>query len=565
MQETKQAKQIKNHYEILKNDRRIIDKIRQEIAEYVLPLRENFDPEVPDSVVNGLVKAKKIYDGTAMSALNIAADGFHGYMISPAMRWFTPKLPSRLKFLEKISEVRLWLQDYTDALYTELSNSNFYQEMRMFLRDGLSVSPGAIYIDEDIANDRLVFHAMHPNEIYITEDNHGCVDTVFRHVWLTARQAVERFGLDVLSHQIKQSYENNPFKKFEFIHAVYPREEYDARKVDAINMPYKSCWLEKFGKQIVRESGFGMFPFLIWRYMHNNRNPYGCTPATYAIPEIKRLNIISKSVAGAAQLTTEPPYNVPVEMKGKEKIVPNGINYYGSDFNRRIYPLNTGINYPLSINHEDNIRQSIREHYHVDFFNMLSQLQRQITATEALEIAGEKALIIGAAVSSLTMVLDHGIDYVAYLGTRAGRIPLPPDVVMMYAGGQRIDIEYNGLLAQIQRRIFETMGITRGLTVAAPLIETFPEAGDVINADASVRKILISNGYPEDALATDEQIQQKRQARAQAQMAELQKQEQESMSDVLKKLSQAAKNAGVDFNALMQNAGIANQAQDMMQ
>lgn len=559
------AKEIKNYYEMLKNDRRIIDKIRQEIAEYVLPLRENFDPEVPDSVVNGLVKAKKIYDGTAMSALNIAADGFHGYMISPAMRWFTPKLPSRLKFLEKISEVRVWLQDYTESLYTEFSNSNFYQEMRMFLRDGLSVSPGSLYIDDDIYNDRVSFRALHPNEVFIAENSRGVPDTMYRHIWLTAQQAVERFGLEVLSLPIKQAHKNNPFRKFEFIHAVSRRSDYDGRKIDALNMPYKSCWLEKNGKQIVRESGFEMFPYMIWRYMYNNRNPYGDTPATYALPEIKRLNIISKSVAGAAQLTTEPPYNVPVEMKGKERIVPNGINYYGSDFNRRIYPLNTGINFPLSIDHEEKIREILRTHYHVDFFSMLSQLQRQITATEAIEIAGEKALVIGAAVSSLTTVLDQIIDYVAYLGTMAGRVPAPPDVVMMYAGGQRIDIEYNGLLAQIQRRIFETMGITRGLAVAAPLIQTFPEAGDVINADASVRKLLISNGYPEEALATEEQIQEKRNARAQAHMAELQKQDQERMSDVLKKLAQAAKNAGIDFRELMQNAGMGNQMQEMMQ
>lgn len=557
MVEEEKAKEIKREYDQLKQDRQVIDQLRQEIAEYILPLREDFrDVEVASNSIQSLKKGKNIYDGTAVSALNLAADGFHGYMISPAMKWFLLKLPSKMKFLEKLPEVRTWMQDVTEAMYAEFQNSNFYSEMRVFLRDGLSVSPGALFIEDDMSKGRVCFNALHPNEVYLAEDIHRNVDKVIRHVWYTARQAVQMFGKDKLSLSIQNSFENNPFQRFEFLHSVSPREDFDTRKIDAINKPYKSVWIEKGGKVVLRESGFDMFPYMVWRYALNSRNPYGDTPATFALPEVKRLNIISKSVAGAAQLTVEPPYNIPAEMKGKVRLTPHGMNYYGSDANRRIYPINTGINFPIALDREEQIRSLIKDHWHVDFFMMLAQAEREMTATQAAEIIGEKALVLGAATVSLTTALDNIIDYVAYLGMKAGRIPEPPDVVKMFAGGERIDIVYTGTLAQAQRRLFETLGITRSLEMVAPIIGMYIDAGDVINADESVRKILISNGYPQDALNTDEQIAQKRQARADAQGVEAQKQDQERMSEVLKKLSQAAKNAGINLQELMTNAGM---------
>lgn len=551
MEEDK-AQRVKREYGTLKQQRVPIDLLRQEIANFIFPLREDFQ-QAPNEPHNKR-KATNIYDGTAVSALNLAADGFHGNMISPAMRWFIMKLPAKLKTLFKIPEIRLWLQDYTESIYSEFQNSNFYSEMRMFLRDGLSISPGAMYVEEDIKKGRICFRTLHPKDGVMAEDMYGNVDKFIRNEWLSARQAVQKFGVDVLSEQIKYAYENNPFQVYEFLHSVSPRSEFNTKKIDARNKPIESVWMEKSGNTIARESGFDLFPYIVWRYCSNSSDVYGDSPATFALPEIKRLNVISKGVSGAAQLSTEPAYQIPVEMKGKARLGPHGINYY-SDPSRRIFRVQSEGAFPVALDREERIRSLIREHYNVDFFLMLAQSDRQKTIYETLEITGEKALVLGAATSSLIMTLDNIIDYVVYLGTNAGRIPEPPDVLKAFAGGARIDTVYTGTLAQAQRRLFETQSITKSLELAFPLMQLYPEGVDVVNPTESIKKILISNGYPEDCLNTEEGIAQIRKARAEGQGSEIQKQDQDRMSDVIKKLSQAAKNAGINLQDLMASMG----------
>ena len=432
--------------------------------------------------------------------------------------------------------------------------------MRVLLRDGLSICPGILYMEEDYGKNRICFKSLHPREGYFCEDIYGNPDTFIRIEKLNAKQAVQKFGLENVSQPIQNAYENNHYSLFEFLHYVSPRSEYDTRKIDNLNKPYESIWLEKSGTNILRESGFDLFPYMVWRYAKNSDHPYGDSPATYALPEIKRLNIISKGIAGAAALSVEPPYNVPAEMMGKVRLGQHGMNYYGSDFNRRVYRIDQPSSFPIALDREEKIREMIKEFYNVPFFLMLAQSDRQRTAMEISEMVGERALILGPAVASLTQTIDNILDYVIYLGTMAGRIPEPPDILKYYAGGQRIDTVYTGTLAQAQRRLFETQSITRSFELVAPLLQIYPEGLDVVNPTESIKKILISNGYPIDALNSDEQIAQIREGRAAAQQQEIAKQDKERMADVVKALSQADKNTkGKISTALEQMMGVGQQ------
>jgi len=553
MDEQEKCKEIKNRFKQLETVRSYWDTgIWQEIADYISPLREDLTgTEQP-----GKKQGTKIYDGTAVSALNLFADGLHGYMISPALQWFILRLPGRLRHLEKFPEVRLWIRDISEGLYSAFQNSNFYSEMRGYFRDGGSIGTASMYIDEDMVKNKLIFHTLHPREGYIAENKYGQIDTFIRKTKLTVRQAMQQFDKDKLSHNIQNAHKSNPYLEHEFLHYVSPREEYDDRKLMNTNKPFASIWIELNGDKILRESGFDMFPYMVWRYSVNGNDVYGRSPAAYALPEIKSLNVIAKSVLGAAQLSVEPPYNIPAEMKGKVRLVPHGMNYYGSDYNRRIYPLTTGINYPIALDREEKKRSIIEKHYHVDFFLMLAQAERQMTATEIMERMGEKASVLSASIGDLTTTIDQIIDYVFYIEMKAGKIPPPPPVLVEQAGGSNIDIVYTGALAQAQKRLFETQGITRSLEMILPILQIYPQGTDIINGDEAIREILISNGFPQGALNTAEITKEIRAQRSQIQTQETQKVNVERMSEVLKKLSQAAKNAKVDLSEMLEGAGV---------
>lgn len=541
--EIDRIQQLQKHFSYLEKDRSVWDRgLWQEIADYVCPIRE--DLQTTDQ--KGKIQGTKTYDGTAVYAVNLAADGTHGYMINPATQWFTLQLPRNLRQIENDASVRRWVDDLQSIIFSAFQDSNFYSEMRTFLRDGFSIGTASLDIEEDLVTNKLCFTTLHPREGYIAEDRFGNVDTFYRKVKLTARQAVQKFGMENLSDPVKNAVKSNPFETFTFLHALFPRDDFDMRKLVATNKRFASIWIEFDGKKILRESGNNVFPRMVWRYFKSGNEVYGRSPAASALPEIKSLNAIAKDLLGAAQMAVFPALNVPSEMKGKVRLTPYGLNYIGSDYNRRITPVTTGMNFPVGEKWADKKEAIIEKHFHVDFFLMLQRAEREMTAREIVERMGEKASVLSASIGDLSVVLDKIIDYVFYLETEAGRIPPPPDILMQY-GGSNLDIVYMGPLAQAQKRLFETQGIRLGLELAMPILQAFPETADQINFDSVLKALLISNGFPISSLNTPEIIESIRTARQQSQTEDKQKIDADLSAETLKKLSQARKNSPETF------------------
>ncbi|MFZ2937666.1 MAG: portal protein [Candidatus Omnitrophota bacterium] len=544
------VQEIKSHFKYLKKIKDYWKDIWQDVADYVIPIREDLE----GTKTPGALQGTKAYDSTAISALNMFADGLHGYMISPATRWFSLRLPRNLRQLENIPEVRIWIQDVQDCIYSAFQNSNFYTEMRSYFKDGGSIGTASLYFEEDMLSGKLMFTCLHPREGYIAEDRFGNIDTFFRKIKFTARQAKQSFGEENLSREIRNVLKSNPYYEFEFLHAVYPREDFDTRKLGSKYKRFASIWCEYNANNLLRESGYNIFPYMVWRYARSGNEVYGRSPAMFALPEIKGLNAIAKDMLGAAQLAVRPPYNIPVEMKDKVRLTPMGMNYYGADYNRRISPVTTGINFPVGIDREDKKRETIEKLFHIDFFMMLQRAEREMTATEIMERMGEKASVLSASIGDLTVVIDKIIDNVFAIEYEARRIPPIPEVLVAY-GGQNIDIDYMGPLAQAQKRLFDTQPIRTGIELAAPILQIYPESADLINAEEMLKELLVSNGFPQTVLNTPEMIIELRRQRAAIQMNETKKLDMERFSEIIKKLSQATKNSkasGEDISAQLQ-------------
>lgn len=531
--------------------------IWQEVANNFNPLRENIRGDEPPGKKQGLL----LYDGTPVSALNLFADGLHGAIIPPAVPWFVLKLPRKFRTLEDVPEVRIWLQEVQSGIYAAFANSNYYSEMRPFLMDGGSII-ATLTCEEDIANGRLIFKARHPGEGYIAVNKFGEVDTYHRKFKLTARQALQKFkNKELFSSKLLQALSDNgnPYTKFNFLQAIYPRTDFDDRSLSNRKKRFASVTLELSsdnkkgtdGEQpILKESGFSMFPVMVWRYFVTGSEIYPRTPCMFALSDAQTLQTMSKSHTRAGEIAADPAYNIPSEMAGRVRTGPHGMNYVGNDYTRIIKPVTQGGNYPLSIDREDKKREMIEKHLHVDLFLMLAQAQRQMTAEEIRERSGEKAVVLSAAIGNLSTVQDRTIDYVFIKELEAGRIPQPPDILIEAMGGSRLDTVYLGPFAQAQKRLFEKRGITEGLESIAPLAEIYPEVLDEINPSRTARELLDADNFPETALNTPEEKKALQEQRAIAQEQESRKVDSERQSEVIKNLSQAKKNSGGDLASL---------------
>ena len=456
----KNAEEVKRDYEDLLYD----------IARFVNPRRELLkDSQKYDN--KGYARGKDSYSGVPNSALSVWADGMQGHMVSQSLKWF--KTAMGLRQLNEIDEVQQYLQWYDEAMYGEFNRSNFYSVVGEWFRDAGSIGTAPIYVEEDIKNSRAVCTPIHIREIFISENQFGEVDTVFRKFFLTAKQAVEKFGTEKLNQNIVDCAKTNQDKRFEFIHAVFPNNNIVYGSVLAKHKLVASVYLQEKGRpgiqdgEILSQSGYDLNPYAIWRLRKNSDEIYGYSPAADSLVEIKQLNQFGKTLLKAAHMAVSPMYNVPERMRGNVRIEPDGINYTekGGDI---IRPVQTNVNFPVALDREEKIQRIIEDKYRVEFFLVLTRAEREMTATEIMERQAEKAVLLGPQVDRME---NEGLKPIfnlhADIANKGGRLPDPPQILVDYVEemkriGQRpttIEPVFVGPLAQAQRRLFQMQPI----------------------------------------------------------------------------------------------------------
>ena len=522
----KGMEEVKERYENLFTD----------IGRYVNPRRELIkDSQRYDD--KGDIKGKKSYSGVPMGALGIWADGMQGHMVSQTLSWFKAAISD--PFINSVDEVQKYLQQYDEAMYSEFNRSNFYAVLPEWFRDAGSIGTAPLYTEEDIGNGSCVHIPIHPREIFISKNRYGNVDAVFRKFFLTAKQALQKFG-DACNEDIKKNAEDHPEKRHEFIHAVFPNKDRKFGSILSKDKPIASVYLQDKGplkdptNMVIRQSGYDVNPYAVWRLRKNSDEIYGYSPAADAMVNVKKDQQMSKTLLKAAQMAVEPALNVPEHMRGNTRITPSGQNYYerGGDI---IQPIHTGINYPIAIDREEKIQRAIEDAYRVDFFLVLARAEREMTATEIMERQAEKSVLLGPQVDRLEQEgLSKVFSIVSDIADKGGRLPEPPQILIdlieeaKESGKKYITIEpqYTGPLAQAQKQLFNMRPVKNFLNeMAQASVVVGTEILDGINPDRLRNKIVDSTNAPIDILRTPGEIKEVRDKR----QADLEQQKMQQM------------------------------------
>ena len=493
----------------------------QDISRFVNPRREDIHIEDAQND-KGQRFGRDIYDGTPLGALNTWADGMQGFLVSQSIKWFKSEMDNPT--LNSIDNVRLWLQEYDRKMYSAFARGNFYAALPAWLRDAGSIGTATLFTEEDVGAGRAVHTTIHPREIFIAENKFGEVDTIHRKFMLTARKAVQKFK-DKVSDLIKANAANHPDKEHEFIHAVFPNDDRIIGKSTSSNKFFRSIYLEtssggtaKVGN-VVRDSGFDINPYAVWRFRKSSDEIYGRSPAADALTEVFSLNQIGKTMIQAAQKEVDPALNVPAEMRGRVRMEPHGYNYY-QDPKRTISVIGTGIKYPLGIDQQERLQTSLEDKYRVEFFKAFIGRQGEATATEILEIKAEQAGLMTAQVDMLYIEgLRKIFDIVSDIEDRRGAFtesegmpPVPDEII---ESGGAINFILTGPLAQAQRRLFELRPINNTIDTLSPLAAVLgPEVLDVINVDEVSEIIVESGSFPQKAINSRDRRREIREKRA---------------------------------------------------
>jgi len=522
------ARQLKDNLSRLQEKRSNWESHWQEVSDYMLPRKA----EITKQRARGDKRHVQIFDATAIHALELLAASLHGMLTSSANKWFS--LRFKETELNDIDEAKEWLENSTSRMYDAIAKSNFQQEIFECYFDLIAFGTACLMIEED-QEDTLLFSARHIKEIYIQENKKGFVDTIYRKFKMPVQAVIDKFGADNVSKDTLTAFKKSPFEETTLVHVARPRSNFDPQKKDKQNMPVQSIYFEFESGHIISIGGFNEMPYVIPRYLKASTETYGRSPGMNALPDVKVLNKMVENGLKAAAKQIDPPLLVPDDgMLAPIRMSPGSINFFRSGSRERIEPLQINANTNVSLNNENQRRDAIAKMFHVD--QLLITENRNMTATEVLQRNEEKMRILGPVLGRLqSELLSPLIIRVFNMMLRQGLFQQAPDILSQ----QELNIEYVSPMALAQRGQ-ELQSLMRGLEIFGSLSQTLPVM-DYVDDNGMVKQIIEILGLPAKVIKSDQEVEQLRAERAQAEQAAMEQQQQMAEAQMVKDAAPMAK------------------------
>jgi hypothetical protein len=539
------AEDIISRHNALKTERSTWDTLWQQLADYIMPRKSQVTTRKTEGV-EGFTD--DLYDMTAIRANMTLAAGQLNYVTPANERWFAYDAPEELKERGGDAAAR-WYQQCTDIAFREIARSNFYLEIHELYLDRGGFGTSIIYAEEGKRNS-LNFCNHEVGTYSIAEDSEGIVDTVFREFEMTCRQAVQKFGIANVGESIQKCFEEatktptNLDKKFTFVHAVMPRadDQRDIRKNDGQNKPIASVYVSLKDKVTVRNAGFDEMPYAVSRFLKWGKQPYGYSPSIEALPTVRQVNFIEKQMDALAELAAFPRILIPDGLEGDVDLRSGGVTVFDPNAPNGAKPMEWGTQgrYDIGLQRVQAKQAQIEDAYHVSLFKMFSEREKAMTAREVMERVRERLIQFSPTFARMTTeLLNPLLERVFGILFRAGKFPEPPDEVFVVSSGSVSlalpQVSYTSKIA-LAIKALENESFMQFVEVVAPLVQVDPTVMDAIDTDKTLKGLARNLSLPVGWIRTDEQIAERRDARAKAQ-------QQQAQAEQAKLLASAAKDA----------------------
>lgn len=535
------AKAISDRWKALQSDLQVWKTQWQEIADFMMPRKAGISSITYTPSVS---KESLLFDTTAQDAAMTMAGGLMSWTTPANEVWFTFEPPFALRGIDSVKQ---WYLACSQRVQEMVANSNFYTEEHEDLLNHVTFCTSALY--SSFNDGKYVFESLPVGSFAIEENADGDVDTLYRELVLTARQAVDKFGEENLPKKVTDCLKDSAKldNRFTFIHAVYPRSESERPKDPvarsaAWGKAYASCYIEASESHLVQEGGYDTFPFAVGRYLKwsalGTKSPYGYGPGFAALPDVRQVNHMQMIQDCAAEKAIKPALYADSRLEGEIVLSPGGITYVEPDY---IEPkvIETQGNYAVG---EDRIKmrqESINAKFHKDMFQMFAGLERQMTAREVAERSSEKITLISPAFSRLiTEKLTPLLKRLFNLAAANKMLPDPPEeAVSKVEGGVATvpdpGVSYSSRLALAIKQL-RNIGFERQMESDMMLAQFRPDVLDNYDFDRITRDRARNNGMPVEWILDEDQVKVIREQRAAAQEAAAQMQALQEGSQVVK-------------------------------
>jgi hypothetical protein len=495
----------------------------QRISDYVMPRKSEINTKKTKSI-DGYTD--RIYDTTAIHANTTLAAGSMDFLIGG--RWFANKAPDK----DAPASVQEWYKRTGEIMLEVLAETNFEMEIHSFfvMRGGFGTAH--LHVEED--DDDILYCKSEDIGTYVIAENaKGVVDKVMILKEYTPRQLIQLYeekGTNgntgnipkIVYERAKMKDKDKKDDKIQVIVAIEPRpsRERDPDKIDALNMPIRTCHVMIEGGVCLRESGYPEMPTMVSRWAEWGDEVYGYCPSVEVLSGIRQLNFIEENLDTLVEVKVNPRLLYPSNLEGDVDLRAGGVTIYDEGMSQALpQEWATAGDVRDGMERSEFRRRQIEQSYFTDLFQLLTSMSergREKTAFEVAEMLSEKVGRFHPTFTRLNTEFSKPfLNRVFGICFRKGLFPEPPEGVFREKsdGSLVIDtpkVEFTSKIAMLLKAR-QNQDFLQFLQVVMQTAQIDPDGAAqqwrmMFNPKRGYPKLADNLGVATDFLNTDEEI-----------------------------------------------------------
>jgi len=517
---------LKAEFNVLVGQRGTFESHWSKAARIASPRDDHFNQE---TFTQGQQVRRFQYDETAELALD-RATALYGSVTTPEnQKWH--KTRATIEELNKIQAVREYFDMVTETLFQwrYSPKAGFAVSKHESNRSLIGFGTGGSFIGAGAGDPRfrtpLWYKAIHLSELFLSENQQGFVDKVYRRYRMSGRQLISEYGEENIPSGLLDQVKRDSEHFFMVIHAVKPNPKFDPESLNPDKFRYISRhWMrDSDDDTFLRKGGFRTFPYAITRDSRRPTEQYGRGTLLRVLPAIQMRNQMKRTQIRVWHMASDPALLLKddssidtVDLRAGRAVI-GGLDAVG---NPTIVPFQSGASFDISQEFLDQEKVTIQEAFLLDLFLAAADLEGRdrVTATEILARDRERVRIMTPIsgrdeTESLGPMIERELDILNDFGLLPD---MPPELIE--AEGE-FDIEFTNPLS-VSRRSDEAIGSVQTVQGIMELGQVDPSVLDIINGDEYGRILARANSSPEILLRSPEEVEFIRQQRMEAETLE---------------------------------------------
>lgn len=251
-----------------------------------------------------------VFEDTPAMAAQTCGAAFAGMMWPDGARSVKVELkhPRAKKDTESVQWNQRCNERFVSALDDPRSNlanaiGEYFDDNVKYGTTALTRVPGGMGPDAPVFR----FDVWNVANFWIAEGSNRRVDAIAISWMRSAQELVKEFGYSKCSDKVREAYNGQVMdKRFEYVHLIKPRANYDKDKKGLNNAPIASIHYDATSDHVMKETGFRRRSFYVGRFYLRPGQLYAFSPASNALPAIYLANAIKEAIILATEKMLDP-------------------------------------------------------------------------------------------------------------------------------------------------------------------------------------------------------------------------------------------------------------------